>query len=187
MPFDFRLVARALKPRIELISVVGIPMALGAGIKQLIDRDREKEREKDKDRSDRLSPKEAAERKLERDTADALLIRLNEQQRELDEAIMRSKRSTEPAGDSPPVGWTSTVMDWLCNGGTFGVLRSKSHKTSSSLDVSMSKPSTKRAASLKEPNKIAKTGPYQLLVKERLLGIYLAIYIHRDLKPLVKG
>jgi len=39
---------------------------------------------------------------------------------------------------------------------------------------------------MKEPVKKT-TGPYTLLVKERLLGIYLAIYIHRDLKPLVKG
>lgn len=30
-------------------------------------------------------------------------------------------------------------------------------------------------------------GPYQLLAKERLMGIYVAIFIYRGLKPLVKG
>lgn len=33
----------------------------------------------------------------------------------------------------------------------------------------------------------AKTGPYELLVKERLMGIYMAIYVHRDVWPLVQG
>ena len=30
-------------------------------------------------------------------------------------------------------------------------------------------------------------GPYELLVKERLMGIYLAIFVHRDAKHLVHG
>lgn len=30
-------------------------------------------------------------------------------------------------------------------------------------------------------------GPYELAVKERMMGIYLAVYVHRDLKHLVKG
>ncbi|EJD06622.1 DNase I-like protein [Fomitiporia mediterranea MF3/22] len=37
---------------------------------------------------------------------------------------------------------------------------------------------------LKDKGKI---GPYELLVKERLMGIYMAIFIYRDLKPLVRG
>lgn len=30
-------------------------------------------------------------------------------------------------------------------------------------------------------------GPYELAVKERMMGIYLAVYVHRDVKPLLKG
>ena len=30
-------------------------------------------------------------------------------------------------------------------------------------------------------------GPYELLAKHRLMGIYLAVFIYRDLKPLVRG
>lgn len=33
------------------------------------------------------------------------------------------------------------------------------------------------------PNK----GPYQLLVKDRLMGIYTAVFVHRDIYPLIKG
>ncbi|KAF8484379.1 hypothetical protein JB92DRAFT_3028984 [Gautieria morchelliformis] len=32
----------------------------------------------------------------------------------------------------------------------------------------------------------ARTGPYELLVKERLMGIYMAVYVHRDVRPLVQ-
>ena len=30
-------------------------------------------------------------------------------------------------------------------------------------------------------------GPYELLVKERLMGIYMAVYVHRDVRPLIRG
>jgi hypothetical protein len=40
------------------------------------------------------------------------------------------------------------------------------------------------AESSRSPNR---HGPYELLCKERLMGIYLAIYVHRDVKPLVRS
>jgi hypothetical protein len=197
-PYHFVVVAGQ-----ECPSSSGIPMALGAGIKQLIDREREKE----KDYINRLdlSPKD---NKSELEAATSHLGRLNQQEKELDEAILRSaKHSRERERDKDkdkdkdkdqeevPVGWTSIVADWLCNGGNFGLVRSKSTKLGSVLEATTPK-GVKRAISVKEkesyfPSKDSKeqkrTGPYQLLVKERLLGIYLAIYIHRDLKPFVKG
>ncbi|KAI0073686.1 hypothetical protein K474DRAFT_170948 [Panus rudis PR-1116 ss-1] len=30
-------------------------------------------------------------------------------------------------------------------------------------------------------------GPYELLVKERMMGLYLAVFVHRDVKNLVRG
>lgn len=68
--------------------------------------------------------------------------------------------------------------DWLCNGGSF----SNRSATPSVADVSAPKPLARRTPS-KEPKK----GPYQLLIKERLMGIYMAIYVHRDMRALVKG
>jgi hypothetical protein len=34
---------------------------------------------------------------------------------------------------------------------------------------------------------VPRIGPYELLTKERLAGIYLALYIHRDIRHLVEG
>jgi len=74
------------------------------------------------------------------------------------------------------LGWTQLVEDWLCNG-----IGSKTGSPSPVL-IGTPKPLV-RKKSCREPRR----GPYQLLIKDRLMGIYLAVYIHRDLKPLVQG
>ncbi|KAF8150564.1 Endonuclease/exonuclease/phosphatase [Crassisporium funariophilum] len=84
----------------------------------------------------------------------------------------------EDTPEGPLTGWTSMVEDWLCHGGGF-TSRTASPSTT---DVGFPKPLI-RQKSAKEPRK----GPYQLLIKERLMGIYMAIYIHRDLRPSVQG
>lgn len=73
-------------------------------------------------------------------------------------------------------GWTSMVEDWLCHGGS---ARTVCSPTTS--DISAPRPLSPRTAN-KE-----KKGPYTLVCKERLLGIYLAMYVHRDLLPLVES
>lgn len=85
-------------------------------------------------------------------------------------------KDEDPQAHESPSGWTSMVEDWLCQGsGT---------RTSSPTvaDIGFPKPLAPRPP-FKEPKK----GPYQLLVKERMMGIYLAIFIHRDLRPLIRG
>ncbi|TFK70303.1 DNase I-like protein [Pluteus cervinus] len=128
----------------ECPSSSGIPMGLGAGIKQLLDIDKDDE-----------------------------VTKLKEWEEE-DYAKMRKHQED----DGVPAGWTSMVEDWLCNGGP-AATRNGGVSTA---DVGSPKPLSARA-SLKEPRR----GPYVLLTKERLMGIYLAIYIHRDLRPLVRG
>ncbi|KDR76398.1 hypothetical protein GALMADRAFT_247864 [Galerina marginata CBS 339.88] len=99
-------------------------------------------------------------------------------------ALSKSKEKDRDEEDeeleNPPSGWTSMVEDYLChNGGSPS--RTGSPSTA---DVGFPRPLMRRkSAKEKEPRK----GPYQLLIKDRLMGIYLAIYIHRDLKPLVRG
>jgi hypothetical protein len=73
-------------------------------------------------------------------------------------------------------GWTQLVEDWLCNG-----IGSKAG-SQSTIQIGTPKPLV-RKKSCRDPRR----GPYQLLIKDRLMGIYLAVYIHRDLKPLVQG
>lgn len=70
------------------------------------------------------------------------------------------------------------VEDWLCNGSA-GYCRTGSPTTA---DVGFPRPLMRQKSS-----KDSRKGPYQLLIKERLMGIYMAIYIHRDLKPFVRG
>ncbi|KAF5382092.1 hypothetical protein D9615_004213 [Tricholomella constricta] len=149
----------------ECPSLSGIPMGLGAGFK-LIDKDRDKEKDRDKDRE------KARERDWEYDKP-----RSKHRDKDKDEA----SRTFKNAGESPhegPSGWTSMIEDWLCQGSGSGV-RTASPTVA---DVSFPKPLTSRQSS-KEPRK----GPYQLLIKERMMGIYLAVYIHREMRPLVRG
>ena len=42
------------------------------------------------------------------------------------------------------------------------------------------------ASDIRRCPKIGTSGPYEMLVKERLMGIYLAVFVHRDVKYLVR-
>lgn len=103
-----------------------------------------------------------------------------EGEKDKDKGVDRSKSRKEKEDASrehDPSGWTAMCEDWLCNSGGGARMPNPTVAT-----VSAPKPLVRRTPS-KEPKK----GPYQLLVKERLMGIYMAIYIHRDIQSLVKG
>jgi len=120
--------------------------------------DRDKDKEKDKDK--------------ERD---------KEKDRERDKPRRekhRDKDKDEEEHDAP-AGWTSMVEDWLCHGNA-SCLRQSGSPTIA--DIGFPKPLTPRV-----PSKESRKGPYQLLTKERMMGIYLAVYVHRDIRPLVRG
>ncbi|KAJ7274558.1 Endonuclease/exonuclease/phosphatase [Mycena haematopus] len=70
-------------------------------------------------------------------------------------------------------GWTAKIDEWLCHGAR------QASPTPSDISV------PKRLSAQGKPKE--RKGPYQLLIKERMMGLYLAIYIHRELRPLVKG
>lgn len=57
-------------------------------------------------------------------------------------------------------------------------------KNDKSKDRKKDKGKKQRACGCQDQDHI---GPYELLSKHRLMGIYLAVFIYRDLKPLVKG
>ncbi|KAG6873244.1 hypothetical protein C0995_001264 [Termitomyces sp. Mi166 len=96
--------------------------------------------------------------------------------RDLEKSRIRHKDKDEDQPHEPPSGWTSMIEDWLCQGsGT----RASGPTVA---DIGFPKPLAPRPP-FKEPKK----GPYQLLIKERMMGIYLAIFIHRDLRPLIRG
>ena len=89
------------------------------------------------------------------------------------------KDNGEDADQEHPLsGWTSMVEDYLCR-----------HVGASSRDASPTMTDTGLTTPMlrRKSTRSSRKGPYQLLIKERLMGIYMAIYIHRDIKPLVRG
>jgi hypothetical protein len=92
----------------------------------------------------------------------------------------KEKEDVIPEGVS---GWTAMIEDKLCYAGALSAAAAAAKAVSpATSEISIPKP-----LSPKLPSKEPKKGPYQLLIKERLMGIYLAVYIHRDLKSFVKG
>ncbi|KAJ7903712.1 inositol polyphosphate phosphatase [Mycena olivaceomarginata] len=86
----------------------------------------------------------------------------------------RSKLHKDDAKDPHEAsGWTAKIDEWLCHGAR------QASPTPSDISV------PKRLSAQGKPKE--RKGPYQLLIKERMMGLYLAIYIHRDLRPLVRG
>jgi hypothetical protein len=135
-------------------------MGLGAGFK-LIDRDRDREKDKDKKRErDRDYDKQRSKHSDK-------------------EKLDPEDPSQESSGPSPS-GWTSIIEDWLCRG---------SHSTESAKAAGISDPKRPHTPERHRPvtPKEQPRGPYQLLIKERMMGIYLAVYINRDIRGLVKG
>lgn len=118
--------------------------------------------------------------------------------------------SQHPSGHGPASGWSWVLESWFCRGAGE---KDNEDETSLASEVYESQPTDERPSDQgqecsegvqstedrkerKEKAKIKKgrhyinnlkTGPYELLAKERLMGIYMAIFIYRDLKPLVRG
>ena len=90
-------------------------------------------------------------------------------------------RSQEPVPHTP--GWTSALEDFLVHGIPFvgHSARTKDKGSQSDLGRSYS------TGDIKRRPKTGTRGPYEIFVKERLMGIYLAIFVHRDAKHLVRG
>jgi hypothetical protein len=135
-------------------------MGLGAGfrLKDLKDKERDKENIKDsKDKGDKHKSKQKDKDK-DRDEEDA------------------------SHDVYAPSGWTSILDDWLCNGSGC----TSNTKYSSPLFPPVNHLSTgnlPERATGKEQWK----GPYQPLIKHRMMGLYLTVYIHRDIRTLVRG
>jgi hypothetical protein len=136
-------------------------MGLGAGFK-LIDKDKESAREAERDWD---------------------LTRSKQGDKEKDDIMSRGKTSEESLEllSQHPSSWTSMVGNWLCY--TNCALATPSSPTDFEDGSSTTTPGSAHIPSKKERRK----GPYQLLIKERLMGMYLAVYINRDIRGLIRG
>jgi hypothetical protein len=154
----------------ECPSLSGIPLGLGAGFKLGggggdKEKERDKERDKDKDRD-----------------------RVNDEQEEPSEPLIerRGTKSSEQRDDehAPHThGWTSILEDFFVHGLT--VLGPSPRTRDKILHPELGR--SHSTGDLGRRPKTGTRGPYELLVKERMMGIYLAIFVHRDAKHLVRG
>ncbi|THH30619.1 hypothetical protein EUX98_g3589 [Antrodiella citrinella] len=100
----------------------------------------------------------------------------------------------------PSYGWSAMLEDWYVDGGkhcehplgpskppVLDVPIGDEHARVSE-DITIS-PKAKSAGDLNAhvDVKASSKGPYELLVKERMMGLYLAVFINRDIKGLVRG
>ncbi|KAL4066753.1 hypothetical protein J3A83DRAFT_4374808 [Scleroderma citrinum] len=157
----------------ECPSSSGIPMGLGAGIKiGAADKDREKDKEKDeKEHKDHYDKSHFYHRRKDRDR---------------DEAT-RSWKSSDDLPEQVVVhynqsGWTSILDHWLCHRTQANPLVN-GDPAFKDLTSSPKRQSLHRRVTVKDSDK----GPYVPLIKERMMGLYLSVYIHRDLRHLVEG
>ena len=173
-------------------------MGLGAGFK-LKDKDRDKSKEKEKDPSERSGSdtpekdKDDNEEEKRRPRSRHLSVRHHSHRHSHEEPGGMTGSSSQDQSHHP-YGWTSILEDWYANGGPT-VQTSPAARTSQdgiptgyldSSDVALS-PKAKSTGDLNSRMNSHRKGPYELLVKERMMGIYLAIFNHRDIRDLVRG
>ncbi|KAI0312672.1 hypothetical protein OF83DRAFT_1144919 [Amylostereum chailletii] len=160
----------------ECPTLSGIPMGLGAGFKlqkekehkeKDANKDADKEKEKDGDK----------ERDKERE-------RYKEGLKELQQRLLKQQEHEEHA-HTGAAGWSSILEEWLCHGVDDPTVK---HIVKRKEFVA---PELERAFStgdiLRRPHVEPRKGPYEMLVKERMMGVYLAIFVHRDARHLVHG
>ena len=155
----------------ECPSLSGMPLGLGAGFK-LGSGDKEKEKEKDKDKDrDRDKDKDRDRDNDEQEPSEPLAEK---------RGTKSEQRDDEPAPHTS--GWTSILEDFFVHGMPVvgPSARTKDKGSHTELGRSLS------TGDMKHRSKMGTRGPYEILVKERMMGIYLAIFVHRDAKHLVR-
>lgn len=146
-------------------------MGLGAGIKLGIpDKEKDKDKSDDKDYEKHLHHLQSLKRK----------------DKERDEPG-RGWKSSDDLPDEIVVnfnhsGWTSMLEHWLCHRTQANPQIQAEHGLKD-IAASPKRHSLHRRVTVKE----SEMGPYMPLVKERMMGLYLSVYIHRDLRDLVEG
>jgi hypothetical protein len=167
----------------------GIPLGLGAGFK-INDKERhrkDKDKLKDRDR-ERADDEDKDERERYRDGLRELQQRLLKEQEE--ECNHHTQAST---------GWTAVLESWFCHGeplplepGVKPVVRRKDTPPPEILERAFStgdirrRPAAPATQGFFVPSR-ERRGPYEMLVKERMMGLYLIVFVHRDARHLVQG
>lgn len=189
---------------------MGLPMGLGGGIKW----DREDdEKKKDKKEKEKPKPKDKTDEEKKKKEDEKKKEKAKEKEKEDSVSISESSSPPGPAHVSKhhhhshhhASGWSSILEDYFSRGigSVEGAKPDMSphspggvNSSASSLSPDRLQPPTplpgmaNKDAHWKLPPggvEVPKMGPYELLTKERMMGIYLAVYVHRDVRPLIEG
>ncbi|KIM27535.1 hypothetical protein M408DRAFT_329976 [Serendipita vermifera MAFF 305830] len=173
----------------ECPTLMGLPLGLGGGLKW--DKEEEEKRYK--------KEKEDLKKKKEKGKEEPL-------KPEPSPAITPGTRTPSKHNPHHTTGWSAILEDYFSRGigsipgVTPGVVLPSGNTSLSSLLKSPNKGPSPASANLQgmankdapwnlppDSGEVPKTGPYELLTKERMMGIYLALYVHRDVRPLVEG
>jgi hypothetical protein len=150
----------------ECPSLSGIPLGLGAGFK-LGSGDKEKEKDKERDKD-----KDRDHDNVEQEPPEPLIEKRGPKSEQRDEELVPHTS-----------GWTSILEDFFAHGMSVVGPSSRTKDKNSQSDLGRSY----STGDIRRRLKTGPRGPYELLVKERLMGIYLAVFVHRDAKHLVLG
>ncbi|KAG8861635.1 hypothetical protein FRB91_003758 [Serendipita sp. 411] len=186
-PYHFVLIAGQ-----ECPTLMGLPLGLGGGLKWDRDEDEKKKDHKDKDEGKKRT--------------DIVVEKVNISRPDLPSGSRTPSRYHHTTHHA--VGWTSILEDYFSRG--IGSIRGvkpdifspSTNPSAASLLASPDRPKptnspagalvpgmANKGAKWKLPpgeTDIPKIGPYELLTKERVMGIYLALYVHRDVQSLVE-
>ena len=86
-------------------------------------------------------------------------------------------------------GWTAILEDWLSHAGGLNLgpplVGGSNPCRTDGEHQSFVTQNLRRRISTKSA--VSRNGPYEFLIKERMMGLYLAVYVHREIKHLVQG
>lgn len=180
----------------ECPTVSGIPMGLAAAFKHKEEKHKDEEKKQGKSQG--------------KDTNDTEEPQNREPQAA---SSLSNDAASGSAAHAHASGWSWILEEWFCHGlgeassssGTksaYELYKKQAINTASSdeVDAQQNDPVESHLEALentqdqRKPKSkgqkeagVNRIGPYELLAKERLMGIYIAVFIYRDLKPLVRS
>lgn len=194
---------------------MGLPLGLGGGFKWSKDDDeREKEhKEKEGHKPKSSKDKDKDLEKDERRHSSEHIRTLDAHLPTIASTPTPSIKEKEKEKENHAMGWSGILEDYFSRGigsvetsaalSTPVAAPSASKQVNNNRPTSLSPPehlqpaaypaqpgSNKTNVVLKPPQggpHVHRLGPYELITKERMMGLYLAVYVHRDSRDLVHG
>lgn len=163
-------------------------MGLAAGLNKKKDRDRSRDRDRE-GKSHKTKYRERLRGKDREKGRDKGHTVLDDEPDSPEDASFTSLHASAHTG---PSGWSAVLENWYSR--RLATVLAKSNSTATDVgddsdsEIRRPRSPTKMGRRMDDKGQTPHAlGPYELLVKERMMGIYLAVYIYRDIKHLVRG